>query len=728
MPSDADLQAMSQIVNKALQDATASLTKFANTAKESVGASGGFKQMDSALLGIARNLAGPVGVAAGFYAAGKAVADFADQRLKLSLFSKDVGFSADTIHGLRRAMFMAGKETADADRAISAIGSSLKDLQARRYGAAVYADLMQIGPGVAEVAKELLAAVDKGDFDKALRLIEERWQGLNGAEKWGVRTRRLVAQALHSTESDIEAGFDRLNHHIDAATQAAAEAQAKQIRQYRQMFADAWEYALGGAIDAIERNRKALEGARWLTPTEIKNMMFGGAAPDTTKPKEGEAGESWWKRMMTPKVIEQNPATNSFGLPINEEANQYMGFKIPGKQSSLGTSGSTDFSGRRRSDDLIDVQTDSNKALRDIRDTLQRMETGVVVPTGGTAGAGTSYGVGARGGALQAPLGGFRGGGGGSRGDRNNNPGNLKFGAHAKAFGATHADAGGFAVFPDAASGAAAHDTLLKSDAYKGLTLDQFGDKYAEGSASWKKTVGGALGLKGGDIVDNQSPGLPGAIRKAEGTVEPGGVPSNILAEARRVVAAGGGAEGAKSYIQSKGYNVDSAWCGDFAAAVVKGAGGTPPKNYQVASNWRNFGQPVEGDPQPGDVAVRRGAATGSTGSHVTIVDQFDPETGRFKGIGGNQGRGGMRSNFDRNRFDFRRGDEARETIDKTQSDSQRVDANMSASIDFKNMPSWVKTAVDDNGKFKNLKVSRSTPQNGRTGSGLGDHNPWAYE
>jgi hypothetical protein len=52
----------------------------------------------------------------------------------------------------------------------------------------------------------------------------------------------------------------------------------------------------------------------------------------------------------------------------------------------------------------------------------------------------------------------------------------------------------------------------------------------------------------------------------------------------------------------------------------------------------------------------------------------------------------------------------------------------MSATIDFKNMTSWVRTAIEDNGKFKNLKVSRSTPQNGRAGSGLGDYSPWAYE
>jgi len=31
--------------------------------------------------------------------------------------------------------------------------------------------------------------------------------------------------------------------------------------------------------------------------------------------------------------------------------------------------------------------------------------------------------------------------------------------------------------------------------------------------------------------------------------------------------------------------------------------------------------------------------------------------------------------------------------------------------VDFKNMPNWVKTAVNADGAFKNLKVTRSTPQ-----------------
>jgi hypothetical protein len=47
----------------------------------------------------------------------------------------------------------------------------------------------------------------------------------------------------------------------------------------------------------------------------------------------------------------------------------------------------------------------------------------------------------------------------------------------------------------------------------------------------------------------------------------------------------------------------------------------------------------------------------------------------------------------------------------------------MSSTVDC-----WVKTAVDTDDKFKKLNVRRSTPQNGRAGSGLSDYNQWSYE
>jgi hypothetical protein len=174
-------------------------------------------------------------------------------------------------------------------------------------------------------------------------------------------------------------------------------------------------------------------------------------------------------------------------------------------------------------------------------------------------------------------------------------------------------------------------------DGFKKMALG-LGDDVGGGAASViRASLGpGGGGRRGGDSDDPAAPG-----QHADGDA----VPSDILAEAR-AVAASGGPRAVAAYMQEKGHPKSGNWCGEFAAAVIKGAGGTPPRHPEIASNWRNFGDPVTGTPQPGDIAVRRGVRTGSTGSHVTIVDEYDPKTGRFTGMGGNQG--GIRSQFPR--------------------------------------------------------------------------------
>ena len=113
-------------------------------------------------------------------------------------------------------------------------------------------------------------------------------------------------------------------------------------------------------------------------------------------------------------------------------------------------------------------------------------------------------------------------------------------------------------------------------------------------------------------------------------------VPSEVLDKAK-AVALHSGPGGVEAFMRNQGYPKAGNWCGEFAASVVKSAGGTPPKNPAIASNWRNWGTEVD-TPQPGDVAVRRGARTGATGSHVTFVEGVNAKGGTFTGLGGNQG------------------------------------------------------------------------------------------
>ncbi len=114
------------------------------------------------------------------------------------------------------------------------------------------------------------------------------------------------------------------------------------------------------------------------------------------------------------------------------------------------------------------------------------------------------------------------GAGGGTRGDRNNNPGNIKYGPYAAAHGATGADAGGFAIFPTRTVGEKAMANLLH-DSYRGLTLQQIADKWAEHPGpAYVQSMARATGLTANSIPDLNDVAMVAKIMRgmsaAEGT------------------------------------------------------------------------------------------------------------------------------------------------------------------------------------------------------------------
>ncbi len=71
----------------------------------------------------------------------------------------------------------------------------------------------------------------------------------------------------------------------------------------------------------------------------------------------------------------------------------------------------------------------------------------------------------------------------------------------------------------------------------------------------------------------------------------------------------------------------------------------------------------------------------------------------------------------------------SRDAIDKTQSNAGGTHlGSVNATVDFKNAPAWVKTDVGKDGKFIDLRVSRSTPQDSRAGAGLNPYSQWYFE
>ena len=97
-----------------------------------------------------------------------------------------------------------------------------------------------------------------------------------------------------------------------------------------------------------------------------------------------------------------------------------------------------------------------------------------------------------------------------TRGDRNNNPGNIEYGAFAIAHGATGTD-GRFAVFPTKDAGEAAMSALLQKN-YQGLTLAQIQRKWVGNEdAGYVGSMSRATGLDANSVPNLNDP----AVRRA---------------------------------------------------------------------------------------------------------------------------------------------------------------------------------------------------------------------
>lgn len=113
--------------------------------------------------------------------------------------------------------------------------------------------------------------------------------------------------------------------------------------------------------------------------------------------------------------------------------------------------------------------------------------------------------------------GGDTGPGKGTRSDRNNNPGNIKYGSWAKAHGATGQDKDGFAIFTDQTIGLGAMKSLLKSKQYNGLSVKDAINKWTAGKP-YKYDLGTTANKKVSDLNDGEFDNVVKTMRNGEGT------------------------------------------------------------------------------------------------------------------------------------------------------------------------------------------------------------------
>jgi GH24 family phage-related lysozyme (muramidase) len=156
---------------------------------------------------------------------------------------------------------------------------------------------------------------------------------------------------------------------------------------------------------------------------------------------------------------------------------------------------------------------------------------------------------------------------------------------------------------------------------------------------------GSALHSGGGyTVLPNGSDGGPGTGRGAGGSGGGGGVVDksgkgvdpDTVGQLQQM-ASQGNTRGMQQLMSSRGYRVDSAWCGDLARTLVGGSGFQVPKGYPVASEWRREGVSTHAEGAdinaPGTkfgsiVASKTNVPIGQTGGHVMTVvpGTYDPK------------------------------------------------------------------------------------------------------
>lgn len=157
----------------------------------------------------------------------------------------------------------------------------------------------------------------------------------------------------------------------------------------------------------------------------------------------------------------------------------------------------------------------------------------------------------------------------------------------------------------------------------------------AEGAAAYYNTGSTAPSQKGQNYTSLVTKLYPD-MTMATGRPPPDG--NGIVSTATDQLGQDGSSIG--SFLKSHGQGLDptkSNWCAAFVNATLEANGvhGAPPANVgkNVASSFLEWGNPVDGDPQPGDVLVQsRGRAPGRTGGHVGIFagQVADGDSGRY--------------------------------------------------------------------------------------------------
>jgi hypothetical protein len=377
-----------------------------------------YQELARKIVETGKEIIGIGGATESFRELNKAIGEFVTSTLLVNNFARDTGFTVRNIEVMRGSMERMGLETKQADQYISTLGGKLQELRALREGSQLFQDLQKMGPGGVELGKRLMGDVDKNDFNKAFSDIIDVFKTQSPkVQFWMAQTFGIPQSVIDGVRQ--HAG--KVREMTDADREAVQEYQDALV-DFNEKVNSEWTRFANHAIHSINDITDTLNkkfGDQGEESHVISDFFIKGADAISAAIKQDikdvehfativKDVYSWYEAHVAPVTPKQA------GESLRDAVGKVWNAPDVGQQLEQAESGrrlkdTFDLLGKSGTDESKRLQTEDNKLLGDIKDTLTKMELNKSGMTGGPGSqAGYGQGLQHEGGPMKAPLGGFR--------------------------------------------------------------------------------------------------------------------------------------------------------------------------------------------------------------------------------------------------------------------------------------------------------------------------------
>jgi hypothetical protein len=422
---------LNEVGGKGTSNLTREFERFGKTVEHYT--RGPLKAMDQAAAGLAKTLMGAGGLALSLGAAAKAFDTFAVGELRIRNFATNTGFAVGAIKDMRVQLSAAGIDASEASSGIASIGSKLQEVLALQETSSFYRELSKSSPALAEQVRQLMNA---GKQQEAMNALQQAYN--NGGErfkawlptvtglsraafeagKYGMEGlikpwefNQKEAAKYHKTMTNLETIGDSV---WTSMSYTMLEGIAKMmgpegidgLNEKAKSFAQGFKTFFNTYVmPALATTKQEFD---WVVSAigEIDKFITkwtGGKKPGEQKDEKDKTlplGSIRTERAIIDSMNEQ--------LPGGPEGGKAGGlWEWIEKQMSIGVQAAEVEPGSTllEQKESIETDKDSNKLIRDMRDTLQKWDqresggraggagfAGVGIAGGGTGGAGAPMG------------------------------------------------------------------------------------------------------------------------------------------------------------------------------------------------------------------------------------------------------------------------------------------------------------------------------------------------